>query len=165
MRLLHPETLQIVAEELNDDDFKNATVTRKTVISHAWAEVFKYLSTRQTHPKMFLSDGHLGYYMKLVYLYGTNIGCNFDESKLVKFDDVWYNYLKYDCLATLEHSLEDEFDSCYLFSDAVSLYFKGLNIVPYIFGEDWRRYVPIENLKEIYRVVGKTLGRNSDMYE
>lgn len=53
------------------------------------------------------------------------------------------------------------FDDNYLFSDAVSLYLKGVNIFPDIFGDQWRKYAPIISLKEIYRVVGKTLEKEA----
>jgi hypothetical protein len=35
MRLLHPETLRVIALDCNDDDFKYSTVSRKQIISHA----------------------------------------------------------------------------------------------------------------------------------
>lgn len=47
------------------------------------------------------------------------------------------------------------FDDSYLFSDACSLYFKGINIFPDIFGDQWRKYVPVENYKEILRQINK----------
>lgn len=53
----------------------------------------------------------------------------------------------------------EKFDENYLFSDCMSLYLKGLNIFKYIYGDDWRRIVPIESLKEIQRVINKTLSK------
>ena len=78
MRLLHPQTLVTIATS-NELDFTKSTASRKQAISHAWSEILKYLATRQTHPKMFLDDIKLGNYAKLVYLYGIQIGCNFNS--------------------------------------------------------------------------------------
>jgi hypothetical protein len=47
MRLLHPTTLKIASER---DDIP------KTVISHVWSEIFKWLASKQKHPKMFIDD-------------------------------------------------------------------------------------------------------------
>ena len=159
MRLLHPNTLFTVAKEMKDEEFNKATVSRKQVVSHAWSEVLKYLATRQTHPKMFLDDTTLGIYMRLVHHYGTSIGCNLNESHLTKYDEVWISYLEYDDVDLAYDDLMFEFDNDYAFSDAASLYLKGLNIFPYMYYGEWRKYVPIESLKEIHRVVTKTLDK------
>jgi hypothetical protein len=155
MRLLSPKVLLTVANIAKDEDFSKATVSRKQVVSHAWSECLKYLATRQPHPKMFLDDEMLGVYMRYIYTVNTNVGCNLNSNLIddrypivrMGFDDPDYELLF------------KMFDELYLFSDCVSLYFKGLNILPYIYGDDWRRLVPIENLKEVPRVVGKTIGK------
>lgn len=161
MRLLHPTTLRIVATELEDSEFDKATVSRKQIISHAWSECLKWLATGHSHPKMFIDDMEdFGKYMKLVKYYGNIVGCNLNEQHVVKYDDVWFGYLQWDSWQFLEDSLEQYFDFSYSVSDAMSLYLKGANLYPYLYGEEWRKYVPIENLNEIYRVVGKTLGKD-----
>lgn len=167
MRLLHPETLRIVALQCTDEDFKKATVTRKTVVSHAWCEVLKYLATRQTHPKMWLSDFKLGSYMRVVKYFSDRVGCEFKEELLVKHNNVYPAYIisKFSEDDTTEDILEYiygeikylNFDDNYLFSDCMSLYFKGLNIFKYVYGDDWRRIVPVESLDEIQRQVTKTI--------
>lgn len=159
MRLLHPRTLEIISQEMTSVEFLNATVSRKQVVSHAWSECLKYLATRQKHPKMFLDDFTLGCYMYAVRYHGMMIGCNLNGKLIEKYPVVLngYNHVLKD-----GYYIEDllmDFDDNYLFSDAVSLYLKGVNIFPYIFGDEWRKYVPIENLKEIHRVVGKTLDK------
>lgn len=159
MRLLHMDTIQIVAMELKNEDFLISTVSQKSVISHAWSEVLKFLATRQNHPKMFLNDEELGVYLYIIKRYGDLVGCNLNESLLLKYDDVWYGYTVYNDLNDAKYRLNKHFDNQYLFSDAVSLYLKGLNIFPYMFGSEWRKYVPIEGLKEIQRVVTKTLDK------
>jgi len=153
MRLLHPETLRIIAEE--NVDFSNATSSRKQVISHAWSEVLKFKATEQTHPKMFIhNDYNLGVYMSVVKIYGDIAGCNFNEELLKKYSNLYIGYTSFNDRGLLEY-----FDVNYLFSDAVSLYFKGINILPFIFGDKWRKYVPVESLTEIHRQVTKTLGK------
>jgi hypothetical protein len=156
MRLLHPDTIRTVAMVCKDEDFKNATVSRRSVISHAWSEVLKYMATKQNHPKMFLrSDYEIGPYMGYVKKYGDKIGCNLNAEHLAKYDDVYYGFVN--ITESNELHLKSRFDNEYLFSDCTSLYFKGLNIFPYVYGNDWRRLVPIESIDEIYRVVGKTI--------
>lgn len=161
MRLLHPETLRIVATQCTDEDFKRATVTRKTVTSHAWSEVLKFLATRQIHPKMWLSDDELGIYMQIAKYHGDVIGCVLDEKLLNKYSKVIDMYLSSNyerALLTIQEYEEDfKFDDNYLFSDCMSLYFKGLNIFKYVYGDDWRRIVPVESLDEIQRQVTKTI--------
>jgi len=155
MRLLHPDTIQIVAKDLPDSAFKNSTVSRKQVISHAWSECLKWLATKQQHPKMFLTEQQLGWYLSIVKENGNIVECNLNEQLLIKYDSVWIGYVDPD----VTYLKRLHFDDSYLFSDAVSLYLKGLNIFPNIFGEEWRKYVPIENLKEIKRIVDKTLDK------
>lgn len=56
---------------------------------------------------------------------------------------------------------ENFFNDDYLLSDACSLYYKGINIFPDIYGDQWRKYIPVENHKEILRQVLKTItGKN-----
>ena len=160
MRLLSPLTLEIVSN-MNDAEFKNATISRKTVISHAWSECLKFLATKQIHPKMYLDGEELGQYMAVVKYYGDVVGCNLNAGHLMKYDEVYYGfaYASSDIERYILQVSKQHFDDIYLFSDAISLYFKGLNIMPHIYGDDWRRYVPIENLKEIHRVVGRAIGK------
>lgn len=163
MRLLHPETIRIIALICKDEDFDKSTLTRRTIISHAWSEVLKYLATRQSHPKMWLNDVQLGAYMRVVKTYGDIVGCNLDEELIRKHDDVAYGYFvcahnmkqASDTIRANENSFK--FDDNYLFSDCMSLYFKGLNIFKYVYGDDWRRLVPVESLGEISRQVNRTL--------
>lgn len=174
MRLLHVETLRIISLVCTDDDFKNATVSRKQVISHAYTEVLKYLATRQIHQKMWLSDFKLGIYLRTVRYFADMIGCNFNEELIEKYREVQTAYniasRSFSDEYTLEESLEYihnlkewmSLDDNYLFSDCTSLYFKGINIFKYVYGDDWRRLVPIENLDEIYRVVGKTIEKRKE---
>jgi hypothetical protein len=155
MRLLHPRTIDTIANKMTSVEFLKATSSGKQVISHAWSECLKYLATRQEHPKMFLDDEMLGCYMNYIYTMNESVGCNLnsdlidDRYPIVKlgFDDPIYS------------DLDMFFDDTYLFSDAISLYFKGVNMMPHIYGDQWRKYIPIENLKEVYRVVGKTLDK------
>ena len=147
MRLLHPTTLDIAARRKD---------IPKTVISHCWSECFKWLATKQTHPKMFIN--HLftfGQYMRLVYNRGIEKGCKFDRSKIDKFGEEVYHGFNF--LENPSFKNDPLFDSDYLFSDAVSLYLKDINIFPDIFGDKWRKYVPMENLEYAYAVIKKTL--------
>jgi len=165
MRLLDPRTIRVVSREMKDEDFDTSTVSRKQVVSHAWSEIMKYLATKQTHPKMFLGDVELGVYARVVYTYGISIGCNLNETLLIKYDDVWFGYVMFSDLPSCEkflalHFEEYEGGADYLISDIVSLYLKGLNLYPYVYKENWRKYVPIESLKEIQRVVTKTIDKN-----
>lgn len=145
MRLLHPTTLAIASRR---EDIP------KTVISHAWSEVFKMYGSGQKHPKMFLGSDYLyGVYLRVVYEKGINSGCNLDVNKVAKLPDSVINGFE----AISMGELLQFFNNDYLFSDACSLYFKGINIFPDIFGDDWRKYVPVESHKEIHRQVTKTL--------
>jgi hypothetical protein len=163
MRQLHPKTLEIISS-LDDDAFKNATVTKKTVISHAWSEMLKFLATEQSHPKVFMNGEVLGVYMYVVKCYGDKAGCNLNACHLIKHDDVYFGFAEASSigLSSSAWAISNQFDDIYLFSDAISLYFKGLNILPYIYGDAWRKYAPIENLKEINRVVSKTLQKGNN---
>jgi hypothetical protein len=157
MRLLHPETLRIVSMVCKDEDFEKATSSRKQIISHAWSEMLKFKATKQSHPKMFIHDEYeQGLYMKIVYTFGKVVGCNLDPSHLEKYqtmNDAFTN-------GTDDwESVNKHFDSNYLFSDAVSLYFKGVNIFKYVFGDEWRKFVPVESLEEIHRQVSKSLNK------
>lgn len=146
MRLLHPKTIKICAK-----------IGYKTVIAHAWAEVFKYLASKQTHPKMFIkSEYYLGLYLQIVYRSGISIGCKFDNKNVNKLDQKIRNGFNAPYTARNLINLADYFDDNYLFSDACSLYFKGINIFRYLF-DDWRKYVPVESRKEIIRQCEKTL--------
>jgi hypothetical protein len=149
MRLLHPRTLEICA--MRDD-------IPKTVLSHAWSEVFKYIASGKKHPKMFLnSKTLLFYYLGFVYKFGTDKGCNFDKNKVPKsyksdFNRGRRDVCDYSCCRFLNGlEIDFAFDDDYLFSDACSLYYKGINIFPDIFGDDWRKYVPVESRVEIIR--------------
>ena len=154
MRLLHPRTLQIIATETTGLDFLDATVSKKQVLSHSWSEVLKFLATRQNHPKMFIDDESLGCYMKYIYtLNAEYVHCNLDSSHIDKYPIVKMGFDN-------PFSIDEHFDDSYLFSDAVSLYFKGVNIFPYIFGDQWRKYCPVISLKEINRQIKKTIGGN-----
>jgi hypothetical protein len=147
MRLLHPRTLEIIVSR---DDIPKAHISR------VWSELFKWLASGQSHPKMFIDDRvHLGGYMRYVYDCGCAKGCNLDNLKMHKFGKK-----AVDAFMLSISAFNKYFDDNYLFSDAVSLYFKGVNIFPDIFGDEWRRYVPIQNLKEILRVVQNTLEKS-----
>ena len=149
MRLLHPRTLEIAAER---DDIP------KTVISHVWAEIYKWHASGQKHPKVFITDIYdIGCYMRHVYKCGIKKRCNLDKNKIKNLGDRasrgFTNKSKF---------YEVYFDDNYLFSDATSLYLKGINIFPDIFGDQWKKYAPIISLKEIQRVVGKTIERKKN---
>jgi hypothetical protein len=157
MRILHPTTLKI-ASERND--------IPKTVISHVWSEIFKWKSSGQKHPKMFIEDEEfLGCYLAFVYRVSIIKGCNFDNYKISHLGEEINRVFK-KCSEELGYKRllqciypTKEFDNNYLFSDACSLYYKGINIFPDIFGDQWRKYVPVESLKEIKRQVDRTLLR------
>ena len=100
-----------------------------------------------------------------------NAGCRPDETKVdflngaiqAGYHDYMnseqaHNFLHLDTELVFEHSA---FDDDYLFSDAVSLYLKGVNIFPKIFGDKWEKYCPIISLNEIKRVVTKTIDKRS----
>jgi len=146
MRTLHPQTRQIAAER---DDI------RKTVITNAWAEVFKWKGGNKEHPKMFIwQDFDLGIYMRQIYLASIKKGCNLDPNNVKKLGtEVWRGF-------TSEEDIKAAyFNRDYLISDACSLYYKGINIFPDIYGSDARKYIPVESHEEIARqiIVNKTL--------
>lgn len=156
MRQLHPRTIQILAEK-----------GYKAPIAHCWSEQFKAIASGKKHPKVFIDDEHaLGKYLFYVYIIGTAIGCKFNATNIrslpISISESFFgSYEVVGYKIKIDNSLEDYFDDNYLFSDAVSLYFKGINIFPDIFGDNWRKYVPVESLKEINRQVTKTLkGQN-----
>ena len=161
MRILHPTTIFTILTRTEEDDFKKSTLTRKQVISHAFSECHKYLATRQKHPKMWLNDEELGVYMLFLYKIGCEIGCNFDVVKISKHELVYksflYDYNQPTIFIGNKIMMFNGFTDEYLFSDCISLYFKGVNIMKYIYGDEWRRLVPIENLEEILRIINKTL--------
>lgn len=157
MRLLHPETLAILAE--GDVDFSKATSSQKQTISHAWSEVIKFKATNQKHPKMFIdNDYFLGVYMNVVKLYGDLLGCKFNPELLEKYPQL-HEKLMNSTSEDVRALTEKYFDDNYLFSDTVSLYFKGVNIFPNIFGHQWRKYIPVESYDEILRQINKTTKR------
>jgi len=146
MRLYHPRTLQILSERKDIPKRYSCSV---------WSEIFKWKASGQVHPKCFINnDFHLGVYLKIVYELATAKDCNLDKSKIKslseKVQDGFNNGVGFD-----RTILSDYFDSNYLFSDACSLYFKGINIFKDIFGDDWRKYVPVESYKEILRQINK----------
>lgn len=152
MRQYHPITLEILS--------KRKDIPKRFSCS-VWSEVFKWKASGQSHPKCFINDDfHLGVYLKIVYELATSKGCNLDNSKIEslssKVQDGFNNGVGFD-----RTILSKYFNDNYLFSDACSLYFKGINIFPDIFGDDWRKYVPVESLKEIKRQVDKTLKINN----
>lgn len=153
MRLLHPETIRIIACE--SVDFSNATSSKKQIISHAWCEVIKFKSQKYTHPKMFIEDDFdLGCYMAYIDRTNKYVGCNLNVGNLEKFEELFMGFTSFSI-----SRINKYFNDNYLFSDAVSLYFKGVNIFPFIFGDEWRKYVPVENIGEIKRQVDKTLNK------
>lgn len=148
MRILHPTTLKIIASRKD---------ISKAHISHVWSEIFKWKASGKSHPKMFIdNDYDLGCYMAIVSVNGWFKKCNLDASKIKKLNSTiqagWYEMWCADRIAKY-------FDDNYLFSDACSLYYKGINIFPDIFGDDWRKYVPVESLKEIIRQCDKTINK------
>lgn len=160
MRLLSPRTIKILASH---PEFP------KTHLAHAWSEVFKFLASGQKHPKVFITDHFdLGVYLGYIWGFcaGPNGSVKLDEIKIKDNlpEDVWSGYLiiNYNGFKKnqAEKLLDKYFDSNYLFSDACSLYYKGINIFKDIFGDEWRKYVPVESLKEIKRQVDKTLTKN-----
>lgn len=145
MRQLHPTTINIATSNKYP----------KTILSHAWAEVFKYLASKQNHPKVFIKNPvHLGRYLRIVYNASIIRGCNFDVTKINKLSGEVQQGFN-DSTVKIDHYFDDN----YLFSDACSLYFKGVNIFPEIFSDQWRKYVPVESLEEIQRQVNKTLNK------
>ena len=124
MRLLHPTTLKIVSMR-ND--------IPKTVISHVWSEIFKWKASGKKHPKMFIDDDEfLGQYMAFICCFDV---CNLDESKIKKLGrNVMRGFKEYMMQNPYSEPFEylylKYFDDNYLFSDACSLYYKGINIFP-----------------------------------
>lgn len=159
MRLLHPTTIKTITVSVKLSEFNNATISKRSVLSHAWSEVLKYMATKQNHPKMFIDEEHtLGYYMRLLYDMGTSVGCNMNATHLTKYDDLYYGFCTFHHTDDLPE-LMSYFDDNYLFSDCVSLYFKGFNLFKHVYGYEWRKLVPVESLKEIKRQVDKTLSK------
>ena len=155
MRLLHPTTLETISSN-KEVDFRKATSSKKQVISHAWSEVIKFKVTNQKHPKMFIyNDYGLGVYMQMVKQYGDMTGCKFNSDLLKKYPNLYEGFLSKDGF----DMLDNWFDDLYLFSDCISLYYKGINILPFIYGDDWRKLIPVESLKEISRQINKTLDK------
>ena len=153
MRLLHPSTIKYVIEA-DESVFKNATSSRKQILSHVWSEVFKYFGSEKQHPKVsFLKAEYLLAYLDDLYLKINGL-VRCDEKKL---ENLKNKYRKINKCMDFRYHLE--FDDNYLFSDLVSLYFKGVNLFPQRFGDDWRKYVPVESLKEIKKQVDKTLDK------
>lgn len=153
MRLLHPKILEIVA---------NRPDLPKTIISHAWSEVFKFKGSGQKHPKMFIDDDYdLGVYLGIVYWCGEKHGCKLDKNKIFSLNnEIQKGFTELNILTLIEHFDSDKyFNDNYLFSDLCSLYYKGYNLFPNVFGDDWRKYVPVESLKEIKRQVDKTISK------
>jgi hypothetical protein len=172
MRLLHPATLF----------FASFDQIPKTVISHAWSELFKWKASKKQHPKMFLRIDEIGKYLAIllfvssirdVKLHPEKIDKTFGKrffareveplGEVIK-DEIRNLYKDATLLNGLQSSMNDYwnadiecFDDHYLFSDACSLYYKGVNIFPYIFESDWRKYVPVESHEEILRQVTKTI--------
>ena len=74
--------------------------------------------------------------------------------------DRWIEHLtNYGSLPTLEAAVGNQFGDLYVFSDLTSLYFKGVNLFPAIFGDQWRKYVPVESREEIRRQLDKTINK------
>ena len=131
MRLLSPETLRIVSTLCKDSDFDNATVSRKQIVSHAFTEQLKFLASGKSHPKCFITNHeHLGKYLHLVKHYGDIVGCNLNIENLMKYDLVYIGFCDVYSVDDALCYVDEYFDRDYLFSDAVSLYFKGVNIFP-----------------------------------
>jgi len=151
---MHPRTIKIIATE-DKIDFTKATSSRRQVISHSWAEVIKFKSQTGSHPKIFIDDDFdLGVYSRYVYECNKTIGCKLNPEKLERFEELFAGFTS--CATS---RLNKYFDDNYLFSDCVSLYFKGINIFPFVFGDAWRKYAPVISLKEIQRQVTKTLAK------
>jgi len=151
MRLLHPRTIEILASH---PEFP------KTNLAHAWSEVFKYLASGHKHPKMFIKDEYsLGIYLSKVYHFGMKSGCKFDSNLVLKHKKLndGFNALSFKDIKIIK--MVSLFDDNYLFSDACYLYYKGINIFPDIFGDEWEKYCPVISLKEIKRQVDKTLNK------
>ena len=117
---------------------------------------------------MFIqNDYDLGIYLSVVYEFATKKGCKFNLDKIKNLNknirDGFYDhfYATPSVKTRKERRLNKYFDDNYLFSDATSLYFKGINIFPYLFPKDHRKYIPVENHKEIVRQCNKTLNKTN----
>lgn len=170
MRLLHPKTLDIVGH-MKDEEFQSSTLSKKLIYSHSWSECFKFVKSGKEHPKMFINYANIVTY--LLELHNKNdiysVGCNMNYNLIYTLNDyldgeyindlIWY----YNEGSPEDEvsCLEDKFDRDYLISDANSLYYKGVNIFPHIYGENWHKYCPVISLKEIKRQVDKTLDKRS----
>lgn len=163
MRLLHYKTIEIITN--NELDYSKSTVTSKTILSHAWSEVFKHVKTRQKHPKMFFSNDHeYGSYLAYVYQNSLKTGNKFKLEVLEKYKVSHPNFYK----GFIDYNIEgiginanllQYFDDLYLFSDCNSLYYKGLNVFPEVYGDKWRKYIPVESRAEILRQLNKTIDK------
>jgi hypothetical protein len=152
MRQYHPTTLRILSERRD---------IPKRFSCSVWSEVFKWKASGQKHPKCIIDNNYaLGLYLRLVYKLATNKQCSLDRDK-IKFlsQETQDGFNTITSADALKNILSEYFDSNYLFSDACSLYFKGINIFPDIFGDEWRKYCPVISLKEIKRQVDKTLSK------
>jgi hypothetical protein len=165
MRLYHPKTLEIFSQRQD---------IPKRYITSVWSEIFKWKASKKEHPKMFIdNDYDLGSYMAIIRYYGYQRGCKLDTKKVERIsDDVEGGFSQYShihCslprdkkrdLEEVTFGIEQKyFDDNYLFSDACSLYYKGINIFPNLFGDEWRKYCPVISHKEIKRQVNKTLNQ------
>jgi hypothetical protein len=144
MRLYHPTTLKILSER--------ADIPKRYSCS-VWSEIFKWKASGKPHPKCFIEDDYnLGCYIRLVYNLAIKKGCKLDINKIKKLS---YKINRGFSQTMYEIYYQEYFDDNYLFSDACSLYFKGINIFPDIFGDEWRKYIPVESYKEILRQINK----------
>lgn len=149
MRLYHPKTLQILASR-PDIPLRYST--------SVWSEIFKWKSSNKSHPKVFIyNDTDVGVYLRYCYDLATNKGAKLDKTKILKLNQLINDGFNNYSLSDLHRMTIQYFDKDYLFSDAVSLYLKGINIFPDIFGVSWKKYCPIISHKEIVRVVNKHL--------
>lgn len=157
MRLYHYRTLQILASR---EDIP------KRYSCSVWSEIFKWKASGQKHPKMFIDDEIiLGRYLFIVYILALVKGCKLDKDKVknlsrdIKCGFVYqkdkYEYGVYDD----NDRFDEYFDDNYLFSDACSLYFKGINIFPDLFPDNPEKYIPVISHKEIIRQCNKTLNK------
>lgn len=108
---------------------------------------------------MFIDDDYdLGMYLRYVYKFATEKGCNLNidlaENKLSSdiakgFGIVGDYFDKESENVLIGEIVHKYFDNNYLFSDACSLHYKGVNIFPDIYGDEWRKYILV--LKVIKR--------------
>lgn len=148
MRIYHPKTLQILASRKDIPKRYSCSV---------WSECFKWKASGKPHPKQFIDDDEaLGSYLALVFKLATLKGCDLDDNKIRKLGSsvlCGWN-------ADFAYGREEYwryFDDNYLFSDACSLYFKGINIFEDLFPESPAKYIPVISHKEIIRQCNKTL--------